>query len=90
MAFRTDIDDFPFGSKDRSVWYFVVDWGNKTEKEFSTVQDKRNLLVFLSNITDDKKSNNFRLYGVWKGTYKADIFIIPIKLGFQKIGENFS
>lgn len=90
MAFRTDITEFPFKSKDRGVWYFIIDWKRKTRKEFTGVQDKRDLIPYLSKIISEKETENHELYGVWTGQYKTDIFVIPIEIAMQKIKEYFS
>lgn len=90
MISQIDIDNFPFDRRDSSVWYFIVDWENKTEKDFCSVQDKKNLLVDLFQIITERKNKNFQLYGVWHGQYRTDIFKIPIEAGHQKIEKYFS
>ena len=79
MAIRNDIQYFPFDSKDRGVWYLVIDWDKKTEQAFSYVQEKRDLIPFLSSIIKNNQTNNFTLFGVWNGQYKTDLFKIPIE-----------
>jgi len=89
MAFRTDIADFPFQVRDKSVWYFVVDWKNKSQKDYNGVQDKKELIIFISEVISSRKTNSFQLFGVWYGSYSTDIFLLPIKESTQKLREYF-
>ncbi|CAN5437203.1 hypothetical protein BH11BAC2_BH11BAC2_14720 [soil metagenome] len=90
MSFRLDIDEFPFYSRERGVWYFVVDWESKSETPYSIVQDKHDLVKLLQNIIAEKNAALFQLYGVWTGQYRTDIFKIPIEIGYNKLKEHFS
>lgn len=89
MAFRQDYTDFPFASKDRGVWYFVINWKNRTKQEFGSVQEKRDVVRFLRTIISNQEQNNHELLGVWNGQYRTDIFTIPIEEGYNKLKEHF-
>jgi hypothetical protein len=65
MAFRQDYDNFQFSNKDRGIWYFVIDWKNKTRKEFSNMQGKRDIVPFLRTILSEQTQDNYELLGVW-------------------------
>ena len=90
MKFRTDIEDFPFSSKDRGIWYFIIDWENKTEVVYSLVQEKKDLVAFLAKLINENNSDLYELLGVWNGQYRTDIFKIPIRKGYEKLSEVFN
>ena len=85
MSFISDFQDFPFYSKDKGVWYFIIDWKNKTKIQFCTVGEKRDLILKLSELEKAKLDVNFQLFGVWNGKYSTDIFELPISVSLEKL-----
>lgn len=89
MPFRTDFKDFPFPNRGKIVWYFIIDWINKSEKGFYNVQGKKELVNTLRQIIDTKNQDNYELFGVWNGEYSTDIFKIPIELAYLELSKHF-
>lgn len=86
---REDIEDFPFECRTKLTWFFINDWNNKKVLDFYNVSGKSELVIFLKEIIDKKKENNFELFGVWNGQYSTDIFRIPIKIAYGKLNKEF-
>ncbi len=89
MAFREDYNELPFGSKDREIWYFVINWETRTKQEFCSVQEKKDLVPYLKKIVSGQTQISNELLAVWNGQYKTDIFEIPIEEGYNKLKEHF-
>ncbi|MGX5817730.1 hypothetical protein ACWKWU_06020 [Chitinophaga lutea] len=90
MAFRNYTEDFPFYTKDKAVWYFIIDWVNRTQSEFYNVSGKKELVKELKKIIDNGDEKNYELLGVWNGMYSTDIFKIPIREGYFELNQHFS
>lgn len=90
MPLRTDVTDFPFQSRDKSVWYFIIDWKNRVQNDFYNVQGKKDLVQVLKTIIEQNDQMNNELLGVWNGQYSTDIFKIPIEHGYNELNKHFS
>jgi hypothetical protein len=90
MAIRTDTKDFPFKSKDKGVWYFIINWTERTKNDFYNVQGKKELLQVLKSIIDCGEQANYELIGVWNGQYSTDLFNIPINEGYNELFKHFN
>jgi len=55
MPLVTSQENFPFHSRDKSVWYFIIDWINRTQLDFY-VAGKEDL-VQVQNFELKKPSN---------------------------------
>ncbi|MBV7533784.1 hypothetical protein [Chitinophaga sp. sic0106] len=89
MPFRNYTGDFPFHSKDKAVWYFVIDWSSRTQTEFYNASGKKELVKELQRIIDSKDEERHELLGVWNGMYSTDIFKIPIRTGYFELNQHF-
>lgn len=89
MAIRTYTKDFPFKSKDKGVWYFIINWTDRTKKDYINVQGKKELLHVLKTIIDSAEQANYEFIGVWNGQYSTDIFNIPINDGYNELSKYF-
>lgn len=89
MALRTELKEFPFKSRDKSVWYFIVNWPAKIQKDFNNVQGKQDLVRELKTIIDNREQMNNELLGVWHGQYSTDIFKISIQQGYDELNKYF-
>lgn len=86
MAFIDDYSKFPYECRDRSVWYYIVDWDNKIETAFDFVAEKKELINVLKLIIDNNQTQ-FTLHGVWHGQYRTDIFNLSIQYTYDKIKD---
>lgn len=89
MPFATNLENFPFHSRDKSVWYYLIDWTNRTQSDFYNVSGKKDLVKELKFIIDNHDENNHELLGVWNGMYSTDIFKIPIREGYFELNQYF-
>jgi hypothetical protein len=83
--FRTDCDDFPFHSTDRSVWYalFVVENGEITRYGFtSSKTNKESLCEAIASLTPDDEA---MLLGVWTGQYSTHLFVIEPSVALEHL-----
>jgi hypothetical protein len=90
MSIRKDIKDFPFSCRTKITWFFLIEWDTKKIFDYYNVSGKSELISKLKEILDKKEINNYKLFGVWKGEYSADIFQIPIEEAFKKLSNYFS
>ncbi|MBS0027826.1 hypothetical protein ACTJJ0_04110 [Chitinophaga sp. 22321] len=90
MAFRDISEDFPFHSKDKAVWYYLIDWENRTQTDFYNVSGKKDLLKKLKDILDNQNEKKHELMGVWNGAYSTDIFRIPLAEGYFELNKHFN
>jgi hypothetical protein len=90
MPLVTSLDNFPFHSRDKSVWYFIIDWTNRTQTDFYNVAGKKDLVQVLKKIMDNQDEKDHELLGVWHGTYSTDIFKIPLGKGYFELSQYFS
>jgi hypothetical protein len=89
MAIRTDLSEFPFKNRDKAVWYFIVNWTNRIQRDFYNVQGKKELVNELKIIIDNGDQVNNELFGVWSGQYSTDIFKIPMEQGYNELSKYF-
>lgn len=82
---RTDINEFPFDVRDRAVSYLLIDYKNRTEQDYGTVAEKEVLVKLLPTLHEDCK-----IYGVWHGRYRTDLFIIPIDAALKELSKHFA
>lgn len=68
--------DFPWSSTGKIVWYalFTVEGSEIKRYGFTSAkQQKKQLLLALESIRDDKKAI---LLGIWTGSYSTHLFIL--------------
>lgn len=87
MAFRTDTQDFPYSDKDRSIWYFIIDWKKKIKTHYCYIQEKRDMVSLLKQLIDKGKYSHIQLCGVWQGNWKTDIFDLPIHEAYNTLKD---
>lgn len=85
MSIRKDFESFPFFEKTKAVWYVMIDWKNKSEVVYKTVQQKRDLIHDLKQIIKLGSVEDFKLLGVWNGQYSTDLFDIPMLEGQERL-----
>jgi hypothetical protein len=81
--FRTDCDDFPWHSTDRSVWYalFVIEKGTIVRYGFnSSKANKKELCNALGALTVE---DEILLLGIWTGEYRTHLFILEPAMALE-------
>jgi hypothetical protein len=90
MAIQTDLKNFPFDRNGGKVWYLLVEdcgLSGFYEDCFTSSSSGRRKLVekVKSCLAADK---TFKVYGVWQGEWRTDLFILPPEIILKKIQEN--
>jgi hypothetical protein len=90
MTFRyNETDAFPFERTDRKVWYAIVehDLLGFHETEYTSSQSGKS--DFINRIKElhlkKVKKSDYRVYGIWMGGWKADIFHLDEKIVLRKL-----
>lgn len=89
MALRVDHKEFPYSNRTKGVWYLLVDWKNRNEKDYWTVEHKNNLVKKLREIIDNNLIDNYEIYGIWQGNYSSDVFKLPLNLAYEELSKHF-
>jgi hypothetical protein len=83
MAIRTDLKDFPFEFNGGKVWYLFVDKDLEEHCFTASGSGKTDLCEMIK--ADQKAKRPFKVYGVWTGMYKTDLFVIPPETVLEKL-----
>lgn len=89
MPIRADFKDFPFSSRTKDTWYFLVEWETRKVTDYYNVSGKNELASRLEGIIDSNSASNYQLFGVWNGQWSTDIFRIPIEEAYKELSKNF-
>jgi len=89
MALRIDHKGFPYSNRTKGIWYFLIDWKNRTVIDYWTVEHKNNLVKKLKQIIDNQDIENYEAYGIWQGNYSSDMFKMPLIELYEELSKHF-
>ncbi|MCK9593700.1 MAG: hypothetical protein M0Q91_17000 [Methanoregula sp.] len=90
MTFRiNETAEFPFERTDRKVWYAIVEYTITGFHETEYTSSGTGKSDFIEKIKEFRlkkvRKSDYRLYGIWAGEWKADIFLLDETIVLRKL-----
>jgi hypothetical protein len=83
--FRTDCDDFPWHSTDRSVWYALLVVENGEIVRYGFTSSKSSKKGLCDAIRSLNAKDEVLLLGIWNGQYSTHLFVIDPAVALEHL-----